>query len=180
MKATKTFLIVSQLILIAELLAGIFLELFGIVGFSVVLGEEIVDSAEIAISLISLILGTLLILASLDRRRMLHSFRRYTPWLERDTSGLIVNLVQMTGESKENVVKNLDKLIRKGYIKGIYLNVEKDRIIFPDYHAPVYSSAPQRPPEVMTVICPHCGATNRVVKGTSGVCEYCGSIISAK
>ncbi len=84
----------------------------------------------------------------------------------------INTLANLTKNSEENVIKNFETILNKGYILGTYIDYSTREIVFSENSSKeVYS-------EYEKVVCSNCGGVNKVQKGKSTECEYCGSIIN--
>lgn len=79
-----------------------------------------------------------------------------------------------TAKSYDRVRKEIEELIKKGYLKEMYIDENLRAVIVPEDKpfAPNAAGTAQVQPKV--VHCPNCGA-NSTIYGDIGECEYCGS-----
>jgi hypothetical protein len=120
----------------------------------------------------------------------------YMRFLYQEPSHSIEQLAGMLHTPAPAVRSNLERMIRKGFLAYAYIDDAANRIVCtmndqaPPLQGfvntpvtnpnPVWQSRTQRPVELVTVTCPNCGASGKMVKGTVTECEYCGSSIVAK
>lgn len=109
-------------------------------------------------------------------------------------NGHIPELAAVLGKTEEEVRQDMDALLGKGLVEGIYLDWNTNCIITlsgAPAAAPEQDTEPEQcvraeekpgEPEVelVTVKCACCGGLNAVPRGARGECEYCGSEISAE
>ena len=74
------------------------------------------------------------------------------------------------GVSVETAEKVLKRMIRRGHLKQVRLDMVKHLVV------PLYKPFRQEP-VMIEVKCMHCGATNTIEKGKNSRCEYCDSAI---
>ena len=89
-------------------------------------------------------------------------------------------IAEMTGETVENVRKNVNRMIEKGYFVNAYID-QSGRIVLADREKmnDVVANNDDRK-DFVTITCPSCGGVNRLAKGQIGKCEFCGAYISDK
>lgn len=96
----------------------------------------------------------------------------------------IDNIAATTGKSYDVVKADIQKMIKKGYLKNAYINENTREVVIsvvtpvadPVFATPLQSVNAPIQPQVRIVTCPCCGANN-TISGASGECEYCGSPI---
>ncbi|WP_100065486.1 PCI domain-containing protein [Miniphocaeibacter massiliensis] len=83
-------------------------------------------------------------------------------------------LAELTKSSEENVVKNIQEMIKRQYIYGAYIDFNNKKIVFSNKDLEKTKNINN---EFEVVTCPNCGGNNNVLKGSTVECEYCGSVI---
>lgn len=98
------------------------------------------------------------------------------------------SIAAAVGKSPDMVQVDIQKMIRKGYLKNAFLNENTRELILPDMvsvvtpaannteYTPVRTFSADTRPVGRMVTCPCCGANNTIY-GASGECEYCGSVL---
>lgn len=97
------------------------------------------------------------------------------------------NIAATTGKSYDVVKADIQKMIKKGYLKNAYINENTREVVLPtsaptapaanlNSSNPVQTVAAPVQQTAKIVACPCCGANNTIY-GASGECEYCGSPI---
>lgn len=97
------------------------------------------------------------------------------------------NIAATTGKSYDAVKADIQKMIKKGYLKNAYINENTREVVLPVaiptspvanpvFANPLQPVAAPAQPQAKIVACPCCGANNTIY-GASGECEYCGSPI---
>lgn len=87
------------------------------------------------------------------------------------------NIAATTGKPFEIVKSDIQKMIKKGYLKNAYIDESRREIVLPG-NAPVPANPTNQAKDVpmKIVACSCCGANNTIT-GAIGECEYCGSPI---
>ncbi len=96
------------------------------------------------------------------------------------------NIAATTGKSYDVVKADVQKMIKKGYLKNAYINENTREVVLPTatpapaanpvFTNPLQGAAAPAQPQAKIVACPCCGANNTIY-GATGECEYCGSPI---
>ena len=186
---SKARIAVSQIIEKIELIAGIMIAaFFALVGI-ICLPEE--EGVGIAITcLVFVIIGIFLVHFSRKRHKLIVDFKKYVTAISADGSGSIEKLSRTLNVAPDVVRNNLDLMIKKKYFVNAFINEETNGIvignIIPRKEEAVQSvnkteSTQQnfKRIEYMSVTCPGCGGINKVEKGKSCGCEYCGSPLNS-
>ena len=157
---------------------------FCILFFFTALGMLFSNSEEEIVSIVMSILCPLLaiycIVVSHRISRLLADFRRYNAILASDPVKTIYRIAEMTGDTVENVRKNVNRMIEKGYFVNAYID-QSGKIMLADREKmnQVVGNNDDRK-DFITITCPSCGGVNRLVKGQVCKCEFCGAYISDK
>lgn len=186
---SKARITVSQIIEKIELIAGIMIAaFFAFVGI-ICLPEA--EGTEIAlVCLFFVIIGILLIRFSRKRHKLIGDFKKYVTAISSDGSGSIEKLSRTMNVAPDVVRTNLDLMIKKKYFVNAFINEETNGIvignIIPRKEETMQSvnteASVQRnfkKIEYMSVTCSGCGGVNKVEKGKSCECEYCGSPLNS-
>lgn len=206
MNRSKAAIVMSAIIEKMQLIAGILILLvFGLCTIVALGDAELASKGFLPMCLVLDAIGILLIFLSRRRHRLIVDFKKYVSAISGDPTGSIANLAAATGTSQDVVKKNLNAMIQKKYFVNAHINYETNRIIIgntvgnnnpqmtttvkyttkqviiPGVSHPQQTSAaqPAIPKiEYVSYTCKNCGGMNRVVKGQSGECDFCGSPIN--
>ncbi|MEW9095240.1 MAG: hypothetical protein AB2417_09180 [Clostridiaceae bacterium] len=154
-------------------------------GFTEIKGGS--DVAALMICLALTTYGVSLIKKAKKRKKLINLFKNYSDRLASDPTRSIDLLARSTGATVDVVKKNIVEMINRGYFTNAYIDINRNCLVFAGETQPVQQQAnnmktPNNQPqqEYITVACGGCGATNKIIKGRVGECEYCGSQISGK
>lgn len=189
----KVAIVASQIIEKTQLIAGILIIfLFGFCTIGSFTDAELRSDGFLVFCIVMDVIGIVLILLSVKRKRLVVDFKKYVGAILEDPTGSIENLAATIGTSQDVVKKNLELMIRRKYFANTYINQETNCIVIkgasnsntvqqtqnnaqsqqfvqPQTNAPKIESIP--------VTCKSCGGNNKIVKGTVGECDFCGSIM---
>ncbi|MBU5484136.1 hypothetical protein KQI86_07320 [Clostridium sp. MSJ-11] len=148
--------------------------------------EEGIDVAVLIFCLALTIYGVSLIKKAKKRKNLIRLFKTYSARLASDPTKSIDLLATSTGVTVDVAKKNITEMINRGYFTNAYIDLNRNCLVFAGETQPVQQANTMKTPnnqpqqEYITVTCGGCGATNKVIKGTVGECEYCGTQISGK
>ena len=146
---------------------------FAIAGFSSLLSEKSHDNpADYYMPYVCVGLAALngWALISIGRRRaLLSDFRRYCAVFAREPDKSIPDLAAAVGVPAEKVMRQLEKMCRRGYFNG-YIDHRTKQMVFSNYRYPENTEKP----DLNVIQCPGCGALNAIAKTGDG-CRYCGA-----
>ena len=94
----------------------------------------------------------------------------------------INKIAEIIPTTYEIALKDLNKMIDKGYFEGSYIDENAKKILLPKrHHEDIYSDINSATEETKMVskVCKSCGANNTITVGTVEECEFCGSPIEA-
>ena len=79
-----------------------------------------------------------------------------------------ITFSKLETEMKPGAVKNIQRLLSKGYLKNRQIDKERSFITItaPNHQVKKHT--------YITVICPCCGGKNQIIQGRLTNCEYCG------
>jgi len=181
MNSSKAAIVVSQIIEKLQLISGIIITiLFGITLIASI-GDKKAGAGITITMFVITALGVLLIVFSRKRKKLINDFKTYVQRLSADPTGSINNLAAGLGTSQDVVKNNLNMMIKKRYFSNAYIDTENNRVVFSVVSEQQQTNAPkasQSNIEYITVTCKSCGGINKVIKGTVGECDYCGSPLS--
>ena len=193
--------LIGRIVEIIQLALGGFILFFMIIGtLGLFMMDEPLDPAALVVYLVIAAIGALFVFLGYRRHALLRIYKRYSALLGQTAECPVSQLAAMTNSSEEVVEANLEKLIHKQYFGSAYLDHSSQCIVFPDRIPPQppvqeepYREQPERqqPPETaealqqkdveyVSVICESCGGLNKVVKGKTSECEYCGMTIKGE
>lgn len=146
------------------LVAGIICNiLFGAISFEMIT-DDVDDSFGNFIEMcIGFIICIILIGIGKTYISMVSDFKIYMSWLAVNKTRSIEKLADGMGLTQEIIISNLNQMIKSKILKGAYIDMETNQIIFPD--------------DYITVECQSCGAINKIKPGIGASCEYCGAYI---
>lgn len=97
-----------------------------------------------------------------------HKNRLYDSLVRFEQVTSVDTLAAEVGDTPEQAMKTVDRMIKKGYWKNIELNLHKRELVYTE-------KATVKKTDTMMITCPNCGAHNRVLRGVASNCEYCDS-----
>lgn len=127
----------------------------------------------LTVCLIFLAIALFLIIYAVIRLSFLRLCKRFGDTLSMRNVTSIPQLAGILGRNSDQTRSELQKMISRQYIRGVYLDYRNDKIGFLDQ-----KSEPVIP--VVAVKCLCCGATNQIPMNGSGKCSYCDSAIKAQ
>lgn len=117
-------------------------------------------------------------------------YDKYMPLINESVDGSLDDIAAATGKNYDEVVSDIDVLIKAGCLKDIRIDTT-NRVFTSDIMNMKKTAAAKKKimateSEIIsrkekgllnykTIKCPNCGATNNVVYGEENVCEFCGS-----
>lgn len=181
-KAVKKIKIIEWV----ERIIGIFLTVFN--GLTVILGiTQSKDSSDVPFILLFgcfTAAGIMLLRSAHQRNDLIKKFNDYSVRLKSDPLKTLPDLASEVNEPITDLAKDINRMIVYGFFPNSYIDAKTGRLITPDSIMQITSFTNQNTHTVsdkiayVTVQCKNCGATNRIVKGSVGECEFCGSQIS--
>jgi len=181
MNSSKAAIVVSQIIEKLQLIAGIIMTiLFGLPAI-VSIVEKNRKAGVVFTMFILAALGVLLIVFSRKRKKLINDFKTYVQRLSVDPTGSIGSLAEGLGTSQDIVKNNINMMIKKRYFSNAYIDTKNNRVVFPivsEQQQINAAQASQSNIKYITATCKSCGGINKLVKGTVGECDYCGSPLS--
>ena len=129
-------------------------------------------------------LGILLMVKGRKKIRLIKNYYDYSARLDADPTKSIALLASSTGVTVAAATKNISEMIVLGFFPGCCLDEYGSRLVTPNaapvqqtVFTPVYNATTQNT-RYVTVQCKGCGAINKIIAGSVGECEFCGSKIS--
>ena len=150
--------------------------------------KETIDVVMVTIFVMFTALGIMMIVKGKKRKSLIKNYYDYSARLSADPDKSIDLLSSSIGATVAVVTKNISDMIALGFFPGAFLDTAHNRVVMQNekptvgqtvLHAAVSTQTqPEQTVKYVTVQCKGCGATNKIVSGTVGECEFCGSQIS--
>lgn len=179
MNKSKTAVSVSKLVSLVQLICGMLLILF----FAICIFYYITDAdyrAYVGISFLMLsivceIIGIVLIMLSRKRRKLIKYFKTYASYIASNPTCTIADIARAMNSSEVSVRKNIQLMIDKNYFEFTHIDQETNRVVI--VNKMQYIQQQGQASELLPVKCKCCGGMNKVARGKTAECEYCGSPI---
>lgn len=146
--------------------------------------KETVDVVMFTMALFT-VLGIRLIIKGYKRKKLIKSYYDYSPRLSADPDKSIDLLSSSIGAPVVVVTKNISDMIALGFFPEAFLDTTRNRIVMKEDKPIVTQTIPvaattniTQAVKYIAVQCKGCGATNKIIAGAVGECEFCGSQIS--
>lgn len=152
---------------------GVFSVICGIVGIvSVLTGHITGDPSGFPIVVVICVTvfgggGVALMVRGWTQCRKHRIYERYVNVVLNSGESSLSGIAAILGTDRQTAMKDLEKIVGVGALKGAYIDHMNDRVMLP----------PQRELPQDAVFCPSCGAQQQVPAGQARFCEYCGSPI---
>ncbi|MBQ5310595.1 MAG: hypothetical protein ILP19_00925 [Oscillospiraceae bacterium] len=119
-----------------------------------------------------LAISVLMIVVGLRMGKRIKRSMFYNSVFESDADGIVEKqeLIDQTGMQIFDIMKELDALITKNYLKNCALRRGSDPAVMLTVENAVAGLL-----ETVVIKCPACGGTLEIRKGSSTTCEYCGA-----
>jgi succinate dehydrogenase hydrophobic anchor subunit len=154
-----------------------------VLGFLILIGglsEPVSDTSGIIVDFIIFIGGGLaLIILGAKRKKEAVRFKKYIDMVINQRITSIDNIAASFPTTYDIANKDLQKMIKKGFFMDAFINQSEREIVLPHEQQNIKNDQSQgyNAGEMQIVNCKSCGAHNKLVKGSVGECEYCGSPI---
>lgn len=145
--------------------------------------KEALDVALVLFFLAMVAIGVWLIIKGNKTIKLIKTYYAYSARLATDPEKSIDLLASVMGITVETATKNISDMITAGFFPDCYLDGQHNKLVVPttpqasSVSTPI-SNATTQTVKYVTVQCKGCGATNKIISGTVGECEFCGSQIS--
>ncbi|MGI6269091.1 MAG: hypothetical protein ACOYKJ_00925 [Candidatus Howiella sp.] len=147
--------------------------------------KETVDVVMVTMFALFTVLGVRLIIKGYKRKKLIKSYYDYSPRLSADPDKSLDLLASSIGTTVAAVTKDIFNMIALGFFPEAFLDTARNRIVMKEDKPIVTQTNPvaastttTQAVKYITVQCRGCGATNKIIVGTVGECEFCGSQIS--
>lgn len=142
-------------------------------------GSEGVTGAEVTLIIFFLTGGLVIIPLGSKISANAVIFKMYNNIIENQNLYSIDSIARVTGLPVKRVMSDLQKMIDKGYFTGAHIDEVNNEFIIPGYNdSQKQENSTVNNTDMIIVICKSCGASNTIINGTVGKCEYCGSPIA--
>lgn len=123
----------------------------------------------------------MMVVLGFKRNKLVRRYEQYASIVGDNDSFSISRLSTITGESETSVIKNLNLMIKRKFIKYGYFDAETNCIIFHEMikKQPAVNTVSPQKKSVKDIIitCKHCGGMNKMKKGSIKACDYCKSLL---
>lgn len=150
--------------------------------------QDYIDVIGMVLFIVFTALGIKLIVSGKSKAKLLAKFDAYSKRLASDPQKSLNILASEINVPIDALIKDVNKMIVLGLFPNGFIDAKSGRLIIPNSNTNANSSESRYSadvntdlsgePEYVTVQCQNCGATNKIVKGSVGECEFCGSQIS--
>ncbi|GEM_PF-1268881 len=123
-------------------------------------------------------IGIWLITFGVKAKRIIKRFKQYVSIISFQGDNSIENIASATYRSVDFVMKDIDIMIKKKYFIDAYIDFASKELLFKNRIAQTdleVKPVDSKDLEYVKLNCQGCGATNKIVKGKGGDCEFCGS-----
>ena len=159
-------------------IASVVLFLFGISTVACIGDAELAADGFWQACLVFDAIGLVFLVFGIKRFRMTAELKKYMNIAAGAPAIPFEKLASLVAESEATIEKNFEWMIRKHFFEDAYINHETKVVIFKNAYMQAAAQAQRaQNVEYVTLLCECCGGTTKVVKGNSGVCEYCGAPI---
>lgn len=167
--------------------AGLVLMVLGVI--TTIIGPEDQSQAvtvRIACFIVIVGGGLAMTLLGLRSKKQADRYRKYISIIINQGITTIDSIAAAFPVDYDLAVKDLQKMIDRGYFKGAYIDNTKRQIMLPDGRqadtdnlSSQTDTIQRTAVQMRAVTCKNCGANNKIAVGTAGECEYCGSPLNA-
>ena len=139
--------------------------------------------AEIIVTFLILVGGGIgLVVLGHKTTRKAVKYRKYITLIVNQKESDINNIASTLNFSNDEVRRDLEKMIGKGFFQNAYIDERKGTIVFQDNDDVVNGDSSktrsENRSEMKVVQCKNCSAVNKIAVGKVGECEYCGAVLS--
>lgn len=178
----KVSVLMKQIIYWTELIAGGFLT----VCFVAVTISYITEGQGLDLILVGAAFAAVMFFMTRNGyrgSRLIVQYKKYSAILAVDDERSLAHLASVAQVPADKLQKQIEQMIKRGYFGSAYINYDTlNLVLVDDELAPEIQSASrwvQDTCRYRSVVCPSCGAANKVAEGTVGECEFCGSPLEA-
>jgi len=159
------------------LVIGVFFLIGAFVMFVETVRREVDLNTGLFVILFYLVGGGLLINRYRKMRISSIRYKKLIDIVNNQQQHTIENIASLVNMDYKTTVKELQKMIDKGYFKGAYIDHAYHEIRFPVKNVVATVVQAATAPAKKTVKCPNCGGNNVISVGQVGECDFCGSPI---
>lgn len=172
-----------------QIVFGYIIAIFnGLLAFVGGLGSGFKEAIDVAMTIFFMgvaALGVWLVVKGYQKLKLIKIYPDYATRLATDPEKSIDVLASATGVAVGVARRNIVSMLTAGFFPNCYLDTRSNKLVatkmsqrqISNASMPV-SNATAQTVKYITVQCRGCGATNKIVSGTVGECEFCGSQIS--
>ena len=144
-----------------------------VIGLVVCINEGF-SSEDVSVMLVFAVLGVVLHAVSKKVKAYEENAKQYLVIIVNGNVRQLDMIAKTTAKSYDRVRKEIDELIKKGYLKDMYIDENLRAVIVSDGKPIAPNAAGTAQVQAKVIHCPNCGA-NSTIYSDVGECEYCGS-----
>lgn len=182
--SSKPAVWINNIISLAQMVAGSFIVLvFGVCTLMLACDAEYregVETSVIVFFIIADFFGLGLIRASRKRAKLAREFKKYVSVISTEPTDSIGKIADVTGKTMEEVMKNLELMIKRSFFVNAHINHSTNCIVFGNgmvqngQKAQSFGMTQMPRIEYVSICCKYCAGVSEVIKGQSQACKYCG------
>ena len=131
------------------------------------------DKGDIVLITFFIISGLAMVLPGRNMTKNAKKYKKYIAIIKNQDTSLINIIAEASNVSYDEAISDIEKMIKKGYFPGAYIDDTEGEIIFS-----VDSPKKETKKEIKVEACKSCGASNTIIVGKTKTCEYCGVPLS--
>lgn len=169
---------------VQQIIGWVFVGFFGLL--TIVGGTQITTSFDVGMVIFCATVtagGILLIISGSKKKKLIKAFHDYSTRFATDPTKSIDLLASSMGVTTLTATKNITQMIINGFFSNAYIDTQRNCLVFTNNIQQPISYVPTNTSSSVTYVtaqCGGCGANNKIVSGSVGECEFCGSQISGK
>lgn len=170
LKANKVFLWILAIACCLMVLGGV----------SVIVENGKIEPADVFVFILFLIGSIASANKAIKAGKDYKYYKTYVKYIGIKNKISIEELAEKTINSIEKVEEDISKMVSYKMIDG-YINEENELILLKNNHSiNMVGESVKVKPEISSVECKNCGATNQFIENKENRCEFCGSILEKK
>ncbi|GAA0076760.1 hypothetical protein UT300005_11380 [Clostridium sp. CTA-5] len=130
--------------------------------------------------------GSFMLSAAKKMKQNAEKCKKYISVIANENQTSIDDISKIFSTNYDQVFKDLNEMIDKGYFQGSHIDINNGKIILQQQKIQQFNNTSEKDnsinkePKVKEIKCKNCGANNKFISGETCECEFCGSILSDK